>query len=254
MIFLLSPSKTQDFQDEVKYHLNTQPVLKSHSLELVAELKKYNVQKLAKVLSISPKLAALNYERYQKFSQKFTSTNSRQALLAFRGDVYSGIEVSGYKDSEFSYAQKHLRILSGLYGLLRPLDLIQPYRLEMKTALSNPRGKNLYEFWGDRITRSLATSLQESGNSFLVNLASQEYFKAVMPEKLEAQLINIHFKEKKGKTLRVVGLFAKQARGQMANFAIRSRISKPEKLQDFSGMNYSFDEKLSSSSDYVFVR
>ncbi len=254
MIFLLSPSKTQDFEDELSYDESTKPVLFKQSLQIVDILKKQSSTNLAKTLSVSKKLAELNYERYQAFSKSLTKSNSRQALLSFRGDVYQGFHLEQYKKRDFEYAQKHLRILSGLYGILRPLDRIQPYRLEMKTKLKVASSKNLYEFWTEAATSCLNKDIRESKSKVLINLASQEYSKALNKDALTAPVIDIVFKEKKGKALKTVALFAKQARGEMANWAIVNKAKDPKQLIDFNVNGYSYVPSLSAEDEYVFVR
>lgn len=254
MLAVLSPSKTQDFSDDLRYREATKPIFAQDSLALVAELQKYSVTKLQTLMSISQKLAELNHERYHHFQPTFTKQNSRQALLAFRGDVYDGIDVQNYTDKEFSFAQKSLRILSGLYGALRPLDLIQPYRLEMKTKLKNERGNDLYQFWGEHIRNEVEKIVQRCQTKVLINLASNEYFKALQPAQLKIPVIQIDFKEKKGGALRTVALFAKQARGNMADFIVRERLTKPDDLKGFARDKYRFSPSHSSEDRFVFIR
>jgi cytoplasmic iron level regulating protein YaaA (DUF328/UPF0246 family) len=206
-------------------------------------------------MKISPKLAALNYERYQQFQLPFTSDNSRQALLTFKGDVYQGIKVEDYTDSDIRFAQAHLRILSGLYGLLRPLDLIQPYRLEMGTRLSGSWGKNLYEFWENAIKDRINHEIDHTkGAKILVNLASNEYFKAVRTDHLNAPVLDIHFKEKKNGALKTIGIHAKRARGSMIDFIIKHRICEPEALKPFTRKGYAFDPSHSTETAWTFAR
>jgi cytoplasmic iron level regulating protein YaaA (DUF328/UPF0246 family) len=254
MIFILSPSKTQNFDDELSFSEHSQPALLKESKALVSVLKKCSVKDLEKTLSISPKLAALNHERYSKFRTPFTPKNARQAILAFRGDVYQGFELDQYKKGDYSFAQKHLRILSGLYGALRPLDLIQPYRLEMKTPLKTGRGKSLYEFWGEQIQLALLEALPKKKGRFLINLASNEYSKAALLSSLEINVVTPVFKEKKGEDFKVVALFAKRARGTMSNWIIRNRITDPALLKEFKEDGYRFQKKLSNEGELVFTR
>lgn len=257
MITILSPSKTQDFADD-SFDLNqigfTSPTLLPESAKLVEALRSKSVGDIEKLMSVSEKIASLNYERFQNFSTPFSPENARQALLAFKGDVYTDIAIHDYSEEDFAFAQQHLRILSGLYGLLKPLDLIQPYRLEMKTKLENKRGKDLYQFWGDRLTEELniAMSLQES--RVLVNLASNEYFKALKPARLQAEIITPVFKEHKNGQYKVVAIHAKRARGMMANFIIRERINQVEKIKTFAEAGYEYSEPQSGSQEWVFVR
>ena len=214
-------------------------------------MKKKSAKEISELMHVSDTLAALNEERFKTFQNDFSPENSKQALLAFKGDVYTRIDVDNYTSEDFDFAQNHLRILSGLYGLLKPLDLIQPYRLEMGTRLENKKGKNLYEFWDKKI----AKAINEAANGQpIVNLASLEYFKAVDQKTLQNPLINIHFKEFKHDTYQIIGFFAKQARGMMTNFAINNRLTNPEDLKTFNEERYEYSEKLSSSKDWVYVR
>lgn len=257
MISILSPSKTQDFADDsvdVSKIDHTEPSLLKDSSVLVKELRKKSVQDIEKLMSVSENIATLNHERFQHFSTPFSPENARQALLAFKGDVYTGIEIQEYKKADFKFAQEHLCILSGLYGLLRPLDLIQPYRLEMKTKLSNPKGKDLYQFWGNRISEQLNELLKDQKKKVLINLASNEYFKAIKPAELDAEIITPVFKENKDGKYKTVAIFAKKARGLMANFIIQQRIDTPEKLKTFAEAGYEYSENLSSDKEWVFVR
>ena len=257
MITILAPSKTQVYTDELvdttRVH-HTQPALLSESAMLVDILRHKSADALALLMNISDALATLNHERYQHFSLPFTPQNARQALLAFRGDVYTDIAIDTYGSAEFAFAQNHVRILSGLYGLLRPLDLIQPYRLEMKTPLHNPRGKNLYQFWGNRITEQLNEALQEHKSPTLINLASQEYFRAVDAKKLNPQVITPVFKENKNGQFKTIAVYAKRARGMMANFIVEKKIDTPEQLKTFNEGRYAYHEPLSSKSEWIFIR
>jgi len=191
---------------------------------LIEELRHYSPEQIRELMDVSDNIARLNVERYASFSLPFTPENARPALFAFKGDVYRGIPAGEYGEQELAFSQAHLRILSGLYGCLRPLDLIQPYRLEMKTRLKNPRGDNLYQFWGERITRCLNEELAKQKEPTLVNLASNEYFKAVKPKLLEGRLLQVNFKEVKNGKARVIAVFAKRARGMMADYIIRNRL------------------------------
>lgn len=254
MLSILSPSKTLDFSCR-SHPVQTSPFFFSQTRELVARLKPLSAKDLEKLMRISPGLAALNHQRYQEFSLSDAPDPSAQALLVFKGDVFQGMDTDQYTDDDFQFAQEHVRILSGLYGLLRPMDRIQAYRLEMGTRLSGPWGKDLYEFWGDRITQRLNGELKESrGASVLVNLASSEYVKAVRPRNLEADLLSIRFKEKKGKDFKIIGIHAKRARGRMVDFIIQNRIIDPEPLKEFTRGGYKFNPDLSTQSDWVFSR
>ncbi len=254
MIIILSPSKTMDYTSKLLTKKHTIPEFLDGSVQLIKYLRDKTPAELMKLMDISNKLAALNFQRYQDFYTPFTTKNARQAILAFKGDVYEGIDIENYSESDFSFAQEHLRILSGLYGLLKPLDLIQPYRLEMGIKLANPRGKDLYEFWDDRITKSLNSALHKQKSPLLINLASQEYFKSVHEVKLDGELLNIIFKEGKGSDFKIIGLFAKAARGKMANFIIKNRTEKAADLRAFNDNGYKFNKKLSDSKNYVFTR
>lgn len=253
MLMILSPSKTLDFSpNEVK--TATQPVFQKEISSLVKVMKKLSPPAIGELMEVSDKIAGLNYERYQHFSDVFDSGNSKQALLAFKGDVYLGFELEKYTEKEYEYAQSHLRILSGLYGLLMPLDYIQPYRLEMGIGLKNPKGKNLYEFWGDKITKGLNAVLEAFPEKVLINLASQEYFGAVKPEKIKGKVITIHFKELRNGKLQVISFNAKKARGKMANYAIRNHLTDPEALKSCTEDGYVFHPGYSGVQDWVFVK
>jgi cytoplasmic iron level regulating protein YaaA (DUF328/UPF0246 family) len=255
MILVLSPSKTLDYETHHALVRYTQPDMLLKTQALVAELKTYSTDRIATLMDISDKLAALNAQRYRSFKVPFTLHNARQALLAFKGDVYEGMEVAAYGDEEFDFAQAHLRILSGLYGLLRPLDLMQPYRLEMGTKLKTRYGKDLYGFWGESITNMLNQQLDQHAEPVLLNLASAEYFKAVQPKKLRHKVVDIVFKERqKGGSLKVVGVHAKRARGLMADYIIRRHIDSLAPLKRFDSEGYGFERSLSSEQEYVFVR
>lgn len=254
MLVVISPSKTLDFNG--RSHPNhTIPFFKSRISQLIDHMKPLSEKDLETLMNISPKLAALNHERYQRFQLPFTPDNSRQALLAFKGDVFQGIGVADYDASALEFAQAHLRILSGLYGLLRPLDLIQPYRLEMGTRLSGFWGKNLYAFWANAITDRINQELDHiKGAKTLVNLASNEYFKAVRTDHLNAPVLDIHFKEKKDNTLKIIGVHAKRARGRMVDFIITHQITDPEELKAFTRSGYEWHPDHSTDTEWVFAR
>ncbi len=254
MLIVISPSKTLEFKGR-SYPDHTIPFFTSRISKLIDHMKTLSEKDLETLMNISPKLAALNHERYQRFQLPFAPDNSRQALLAFKGDVYQGIQVDDYTDSDIRFAQGHLRILSGLYGLLRPLDLIQPYRLEMGPRLSGSWGKNLYEFWENAITDRINQELDQiKGTHILVNLASNEYVKAVRPDQLNAPVLDIHFKEKKNGTLKTIGIHAKRARGLMTDFIIRHRVRDPEALKPFTRNGYEFDPSCSTETAWTFAR
>jgi cytoplasmic iron level regulating protein YaaA (DUF328/UPF0246 family) len=254
MIITLSPSKGQDFETPGLTQKYSRPADLKDSELLIRELRKITAAGLQELMDVSSNIATLNAGRYQSFSTPFTTKNARQAIFAFKGDVYGGIDIEQFTAEDFDYAQEHLRILSGLYGCLRPLDLIQPYRLEMKTKLKNPRGDNLYQFWGEQITGSLNKALAKQQEPVLVNLASNEYFKAVKPKLLEGRLLHINFKETKNGNTRVVAIFAKRARGMMADYIIRNRIESPAGIRKFRRQGYRFARELSDDSQWTFER
>ena len=250
MLLVISPAKTLDYSHP-EYSAHTQPEFTSEVKDLVGVLRKKSPTQISKLMHLSEALATLNAERYQTFMDTFSPDNSKQALLAFKGEVYAKMEADQFTAEELEFAQQHLRILSGLYGLLKPLDLMQPYRLEMGTKLKTKKGDSLYDYWGTKISKALNAAGE---GRTLVNLASQEYFKAVDKKTLKLPVITIHFKEHKEGSYQVVGFFAKQARGLMARFAIQNRITDPEQLKTFNEEGYEFAERLSSAQDWVFVR
>jgi cytoplasmic iron level regulating protein YaaA (DUF328/UPF0246 family) len=254
MLITLSPSKGQDFETATPSDIHTIPTQLEDSQLLINEAKKLDMEEVRELMSVSENISTLNVERFNSWKMPFNTDNAKAALFAFKGDVYSGIQKEKYSDNDLNYAQEHLRILSGLYGALRPMDLIQPYRLEMKTGLQNPRGNNLYQFWGERITEKLNETLQDHPEKVLVNLASMEYFKSVKPKKLDAKLLNISFKETKDDKTRVIAIFAKRARGMMTDFILRNRIEKAEDIKDFGTSGYKFSDKDSSENNWVFTR
>ena len=254
MLIVLSPAKTLDFESPIKVNKTTEPDFIPRSAELISTLRTMPPAQIGSLMSISDSLAQLNVARYASWSKKFTPDNSRPAVLAFDGDVYEGLDARSLNARQLDWAQKHLRILSGLYGLLRPLDLMQPYRLEMGTRLATKRGKDLYAFWGDQITEALNESLTVSKAQALVNLASEEYFKSVKPAKLDRPVITPVFEEWKGGGYKIVSFFAKRARGLMARYAIEHKLSKPEQLKDFDSEGYAFDAKASNEARWVFRR
>ena len=255
MIALLSPAKNLDFETEPVTPIVTQPDFQAESAQLIKKLSKLSKKKVSELMHLSDNLASLNYERYQTWALPFDTTNAKQAALAFNGEVYTGLATENFTKQDFEFAQQHLRILSGLHGLLRPLDLIQPYRLEMGTRFSaKPSQKNLYEFWGSKIAQRINTDLVEQGDEVLINLASNEYFKAVDLKKLKARVITCHFKERKGDDYKVVMMYAKKARGMMACYLIRNQVESPEAVKEFTDDNYRFNSALSSENDWVFTR
>ncbi len=251
MIILLSPSKGQDF-DPHPYEQHSQPVFLSQSKQLVKKLKTMKPTQLQQLMSISENLAELNYQRYQDFKTPFKLGLAKQAALAFKGDVYAGLEAEHLSETDLEFAQQHLRILSGLYGYLKPLDLIMPYRLEMKTRLANDKGENLYQFWDTQITDLLNKDLD--ADDFVVNLASNEYFKAIKKPKLKSPIVTLHFKDTKAGKTRVIGFFAKRARGMMAKALIQNRINKADDIKSLVIDGYQYNETLSKGNDWVFER
>jgi len=254
MLITLSPSKGQDFESTALSRTYSKPQALKDSELLIKELRKIRQQDIQQLMSVSENIAKLNTDRYKSFKTPFTPKNAKQAIFAFKGDVYSGIDIEEYSEADLEYAQDHMRILSGLYGCLRPLDLIQPYRLEMKTKLHNVRGENLYQFWGDRITDELNKALEKQKQPVLVNLASNEYFKSVKPKQLKGRLLNINFKESKDGKTRVVAIFAKRARGMMTDYILRNRIEKPEDIKKFKQGGYRFRKELSDEKQWTFER
>lgn len=254
MLTLVSPAKTLDYDSPLATETHTQPRFTEHSQMLIETLRKLSVQDVADLMKLSDKLASLNVARYESWQPKHTQDNARQAVLAFKGDVYTGLDAASFSEDDFSFAQDHLRILSGLYGVLRPLDLLEPYRLEMGTKLTNARGDNLYHFWGDIITESLNDELAESGSEVVVNLASNEYFKAVKPKALRARLITPVFKDLKNGQYKIISFYAKKARGLMTRFMIQNRIEEPEALKKFDLEGYYFSAEESKGDTWVFLR
>jgi len=249
MLILLSPSKTQDFTTPSIIQSPTQANFQIEIQTLVKILKGYSTEDIKRLMSVSDKLAELNYQRFQDFQARFTIQNAKPALEAFKGDVYRDIQVQNYNIEQLEYAQSHLRIISGLYGLLRPQDLIQPYRLEMKTKLPNSEGKDLCHFWGSKITAEL-NKLQEP----IINLASDECFKVIQPKQVQQPIYKINFKEQKRDNYKVVAIHAKRARGSMTNFIIKNQLRNPEDIKTFRQKNYIFSPELSTKYEFTFIR
>lgn len=254
MLIVISPSKTLDYKTPDTVKRATKPVFLQDSELLVRQLREMSTGKIAKLMNISPKLAELNANRYHDWHLPFTKSNARQAVLAFKGDVYAGLDAASLDQDDLAFAQKHLRILSGLYGLLRPMDLMQPYRLEMGTALESTRGTDLYAFWGDKITGQLNKDLKKTGDGVLVNLASGEYFKSIQAGKLNARIITPEFKEKKNGQYRFFSFYGKKARGLMSRYIITHRLQDPEDIKAFNLEGYRFNKKLSAEDNWVFTR
>lgn len=253
MIIVISPSKTLDFSPP-SYQTYTQPRQLEQSQVLIDTVRHLSPEDITDLMRISSKLSQLNWQRYQDFYPPFNLTNAKQALLAFKGDVYTGIDSDNYSEADFSFAQQHLRILSGLYGALRPLDLIQPYRLEMGTRLQNERGKNLYEFWDTQVTDQLNQDFDNDPTPTLINLASNEYYKVIKPKILQAKVLTLSFKENKAGVYKIVAIYAKKARGLMTHFMIKNRITTIEQLKEFDDEGYRYTPSLSTENEWVFSR
>lgn len=253
MLMVVSPAKNLDYESPPATDRYTQPAFLDDACELIDQLKELEPHQVSNLMSISEKLGQLNADRYQQWHTPFTPGNARQAVLAFNGDVYTGLAAQEFSTSEFEFAQKHLRILSGLYGILRPLDLMQPYRLEMGTRFENKRGKDLYQFWGDIITNALNEEL-ESGDGVLVNLASNEYFRSVRKKQLKARVVTPQFKDWKNGQYKMISFYAKKARGLMARYAITNGITQADDLKGFDLAGYRFSEDQSSADNWTFLR
>ncbi|EPY4597916.1 peroxide stress protein YaaA [Klebsiella pneumoniae] len=254
MLILISPAKTLDYQSPLATTRYTQPELLEYSQQLIGIARKLTEPQIGKLMSISDKLADLNATRFHDWHPDFTPQNARQAILAFKGDVYTGLQAETLTEDDFDFAQQHLRMLSGLYGVLRPLDLMQPYRLEMGIRLENPRGKDLYQFWGDTITEKLNQALRDQGDDIVINLASDEYFKSVKTPKLQGQLIKPVFLDEKNGKFKVISFYAKKARGLMSRYIIENRLTQPEQLKAFNSEGYFFDADASEKGELVFKR
>ncbi len=254
MLILISPAKTLDFDTAPITQQFSQPTLLEHSQLLIDQLRQMPPQEIGSLMKLSDKLASLNAARYETWSQPFNSQNAKQAVLAFKGDVYTGLDAQTLSEAQLQFAQQHLGILSGLYGLLKPLDLIQPYRLEMGTKLDNPRGANLYRFWGDIVTDSVNRALAEQGDNLLVNLASNEYYKSVQPKRLNARVITPVFKDCKNGQYKIISFYAKKARGLMSRYIIENRIDDVDALKGFDSQGYYFCATESSNDELVFKR
>lgn len=256
MIIVLSPAKSLDYETPPHVEHHTIPDFIDAAAELVEGLRRLSPQQIGTLMGISDALAHLNFQRYADWSPRFSTANAKQAVLAFNGDVYEGFNAKTLSAADLDYAQQHVRVLSGLYGVLRPLDLLQPYRLEMGTRLANAHGKDLYAFWGTRITEALSAQLSknEPGARVLVNCASEEYFKSVKPKLLDAPVVTPVFEDWKGGRYKIISFHAKRARGLMARFAVEHRLETPEQLKAFAAEGYTFDAQASNESTYLFRR
>ena len=254
MLTIISPAKKLDYSQHAEAQKYTQPLLLQHSEELLSDLRMLSPEAICSLMGLSDKLGALNYERFQEWQTPFSADNAKQAILAFKGDVYQGLDADNMSTDELNFAQDNLRILSGLYGLLRPLDLMQPYRLEMGTKFANQRGANLYEFWNSIITNELNKLLSVKPDSVLVNLASNEYFKSLQPKDLKAKIITPVFMDQKNDKYKIISFFAKRARGLMSAFIIKNKITAAEKLKEFNVGGYSYNSAMSEGNKWVFCR
>jgi len=254
MLMVISPAKTLDFESPLSTQRFTQSTLLEKSQQLIDVARDLSPAQISSLMSISDKLAHLNADRFNQWQPPFTLENARQAILAFKGDVYTGLQAETFSDADFDFAQQHLRMLSGLYGVLRPLDLMQPYRLEMGIKLANPAAKDLYGFWGDLLTQKLNEAMAEQGDEVLINLASDEYFKAVKPKQLNGELIKPVFLDEKNGKFKVISFYAKKARGLMSRYVIQNRLSKPEQLKQFDVDGYFFAADESKGNELVFKR
>ncbi len=254
MLFLLSPAKSLDYETPVGPVPHTLPAFLEDSAALIHVLRQKSPQQIAELMSLSDKLAGLNAARYENWSPKVSAKNAKQAVLAFNGDVYEGLDAKSLKSEQLQWAQQHVCILSGLYGVLRPLDWMQPYRLEMGTALATPRGKNLYAFWGRKIADYLNERAAEDASPVVVNLASEEYFKVVDKDHLKPRVINCVFEERKDGKYKIISFYAKRARGLMVRFAIENKLGTVKKLESFNLEGYRFSAEVSTPERLVFRR
>ena len=254
MLIVLSPAKSLDYESPVSAREHTLPEFLDHSAELIRGLRQLSPSDIASLMKISDPLAALNAGRFASWTPQFNSDNARAAVLAFNGDVYAGLGAATLPDGAMAHLQSHVRILSGLYGVLRPLDLMQPYRLEMGTRLKTSRGASLYAFWGDLVSKALDRELRDRDSAALVNLASEEYFKAVRPALLSVPVITPVFQDWKDGRYKIISFYAKKARGLMARYAALHAVTDPEQLKDFDLDGYAFDAAASGPSEWLFRR
>lgn len=252
MLIVISPAKTLDYETAPATDTYSQPGYLDHSAELIEQLRTLSVQDVAELMKLSDKLASLNVARFEGWTPEFNTDNAKQALLAFKGDVYAGMDAQSFSEEDFAFAQDHLRILSGLYGLLKPLDLMQPYRLEMGTKLANGRGKDLYQFWDNIICDALNEELKQE--QVLINLASNEYFKAAKAKSISSRIITPVFKDWKNGQYKMISFYAKKARGLMSRYIIQNKLDDPEQLKDFDLEGYRFAESMSEGDTWTFIR
>ncbi|MDG1484914.1 MAG: peroxide stress protein YaaA [Porticoccaceae bacterium] len=254
MLIVISPAKKLDYSSPVAAKNHSQPELLDHSAELLQGLKKLSPQDVCALMGLSDNLGALNYERFQAWDRPFTEDNAKPAILAFKGDVYQGLDADSMTDKQLEWAQGHLRILSGLYGLLRPMDLMQPYRLEMGTRFANQRGKDLYQFWGNIITDEINSLLSNAKSPVLLNLASNEYFKSVQQKNIAGRIVTPVFMDKKGDKYKIVSFYAKKARGLMSAYIIKNKITAVEGIKKFDVDGYRFNSAMTDGDSWVFTR
>ncbi len=254
MLIVISPAKTLDYETPATTSQYSQSDYLQETQQLIERLRYYSVADISTTMAVSDQIARLNATRFKQWRIPFTLDNSKQAILAFKGAVYSGLDALSFSEDDFQFAQQHLRILSGLYGLLRPLDLMQPYRLEMGRKIDTERGSNLYQFWGDIITRGINQQMKQSHSKYLINLASNEYFKSIKPSLIDGEIITPHFKDYKNGSYKVMGVYAKKARGKMSRYIIQNKIGSAEDLKHFTEDGYQFNPALSQKSDWVFSR
>jgi len=254
MLMVISPAKTLDYETPPVIAEHTQPDYLKQAKQLITQLKKLKPIQVSELMDLSGQLAALNVVRYKEWQPPFTPENAKQAVLAFNGDVYDGLMAGDFAPEDFAFAQQHLRILSGLYGVLRPLDLMQPYRLEMGTRLESAKAKNLYGFWGGTVTKALNELLKVQPAPVLVNLASEEYFKVVQSKAVKARIVTPLFEDWKNGEYKVISFFAKKARGMMVRYAVQQRLTEPEGLKAFDTAGYAYAPKASSDNTWVFRR
>lgn len=254
MLIVVSPAKTLDYETPAKTKNHSIPDFLPDSKKLIQQLREFSPIDISELMNVSSKIADLNYDRYKSWTANFNEKNAKQAILAFKGDVYTGLDAESFSAADFKFAQNHLRVLSGLYGLLRPLDLMKPYRLEMGTRLKNSRGKNLYEFWGSEITQALNTQLKNIKSDYLINLASNEYFKSVKTKEIKGEIITPAFKDYKAGQYKMIGVYAKKARGSLSRFVIKNKLSDPEDLKAFDEDGYRYNQTMSEGNTWVFSR
>ncbi len=254
MLIVISPAKTLDYETPSRTKTFTLPDYLDDSAELIHRMREFSALDIAELMHVSSKIAELNFDRFEAWNKNFTEKNAKQAVLAFKGDVYTGLDAESFSARDFKFVQTHLRILSGLYGLLRPLDLMQPYRLEMGSKLSNERGKNLYEFWGNTLTDGLNAQLKKIKSEYLINLASNEYFKAVKPKQINGEIITPAFKEYKNGDYKMISFYAKKARGLLSRYIIQNQLSDIEDIKSFDVEGYKFNKSLSKGNNWVFTR